>query len=201
MGARLVLAALLILGLPVVAHAVTLSGTCVNTEGNAACTKTLVSTATTLSITLTNTSGSGFLTADAFNIPTNGEVFTLVPSPTGAFSFTTGSISTVPFGTRNALLSTDGNWEGGAPTGGIAAGASLTFNFTVAGGGGLSDAEATALFNSEVLRFQGFTNGGSDKATITTTPTGVPEPSTLLLLGFGVVGMGFVARRKRSRQQ
>lgn len=45
---------------------------------------------------------------------------------------------------------------------------------------------------------EGFDNTAQFYVNITGTPNSVPEPSTVLLLGVGLLGMGAVARRRRS---
>jgi hypothetical protein len=74
-----------------------------------------------------------------------GVNFTL--SQQQSLALTTGTITANPFGTFSALLSTDGNWEGGSAAGGIAVGpVGRTFSFTLSRP--VSDVEALALFRS-----------------------------------------------------
>ena len=62
----------------------------------------------------------------------------------------------------------------------------------------------TDVFNSELARFKGFSNGKSDKTGVeldgpSGPPAAVPEPMTLLLVGPGMAGLVWLrARRRRS---
>src|SRR5207245_5685315 len=89
---------------------------------------------------------------------------------------------------------------GGSPLGGIAIGQTATFTFLLSGTG----VNETDAFNSELVRFKGFTNGSSDKTGVHIgsdgPPTAVPEPATLLLVGPGMAGLVWLRRRRRRRQ-
>jgi hypothetical protein len=172
-----------------------LSGAC-DSDLPGLCTKSASFDTTTnrLTITLTNTSpaaNGGFITADAFDLPA-GITGTLFSTTDSDFFLTSGSINVSPFGTRNTLIGTDDNFEGGGPPSeGIGAGSSATFVVQLSGT--LTQAQFAAVFNSEVIRMRGFTDGTSDKDLINP----IPEPMTMILFGTGLAGIAAKVRRRR----
>ncbi len=178
--------------------------------GNGSCAKSVSLSGNTLTITLTNTTPvafGGFLTADAFWLPSS--LSASLSSTTNANFFLSQNPSVNPFDNQglsfNWLLSATGNdWEGGGnPSGGIPTGSTATFVLALTGPlAGLTEA---GIVTSEAIRFRGFDNGGSDKDLITSggsTSSGstsgetVPEPGSLAFLGTGLV---LLASRFRSR--
>jgi hypothetical protein len=171
-------------------------------DGPGQCSATVNITGNVLTITLTNTSppaNGGFLTAVAFNLTagttvnnfatTNANFALFGPAPTGW----TGSVA--PDGTRTHLISATGNDYngGGNPSGGTPTGSSVTFTVTLASLNGNTEA---SVFNSLLIRQRGFEDGGSDKDPLTE----VPEPTSMFLLGSGLVGIA-AGLRKRYRRK
>jgi hypothetical protein len=166
------------------------------------CSATVNITGNVLTITLTNTSppaNGGFLTAVAFNLApgttvnnfatTNANFALFGPAPTGW----TGSVA--PDGTRTHLISATGNDYngGGNPSGGTPPESSVTFTLTLASLNGNTEA---SVFNSILIRQRGFEDDGSDKDALTS----VPEPTSMFLLGSGLVGIA-AGLRKRYRRK
>lgn len=170
-------------------------------DGPGQCTATVNITGNVITITLTNTSpalNGGFITATAFNltpgtvvnnfVTTNANFALFGPAPTG------WSGSVAPDGTRTHLAGLDNSYEGGGPPGGgVAPGGSVTFTLTLAALNGNTEA---SVFASLLVRQRGFTDGGSDKDSLTE----VPEPASMLLLGTGLLGIAAGVRKRYRRK-
>ena len=189
----------------------TLSGVCGPVTSNSYeigfCQKSLTISGSLLTITLTNTSpasNGGFIVADAFNLP-YGVSASLVSTTDPDFdTFLEGSVSTPPFGYRTDIISLGGDSStaftgaDGSPLAGIGVWQMATFKFYLSSVG----VNETDVFDSELVRFKDFTDGGSDKTGVHVTgsdgpPAAVPEPATLLLVGPGMAGIVWLRHRRR----
>ena len=169
----------------------------------------------TFTFTITNTSAitqpgsTSTITGIGFDLPPvgnasasglNGFTGMQAPSLSSNFTFSDGDLGNVPHGFNSAVLDfgfitgPSGNFSGGSVNDGLLPGESGSFTVTGAAFTGFTEAQ---ICNAIFVRFQNVPEPfGSDVA----TPGGeIPEPSSILLLGSALVGLGGYARRKFKR--
>jgi hypothetical protein len=170
----------------------------------------------TFTFTITNTSAithpgsTSTITAIGFDLPPlgnasasglNGFTGAQAPSLSSTFTFSDADVGNVPHGFNSAVLDfafltgPSGNFSGGQTNLGLLPGESASFTVSGAAFAGFTEAQ---ICNAIFVRFQNVPeaagSGGSDVAT-----PGVPEPSTMLLLGTALIGLGGVVRRRIRR--
>ena len=164
----------------------------------------------TLTFTITNTSAitqpgsTSTITGIGYDLPPlgnasasglNGFTGTQAPSLSSTFNFSDGSLGNVPAGFNNVVLDfgfTTGpsdTFAGGSVNDGLLPGESASFTVTGAAFSGFTEEQ---ICNAIFVRFQNVPVAGSDVG----TPGQIPEPSTILLLGSSLLGLGGYARRR-----
>jgi len=192
----------------------------VGNSTNQAATATVVcefnSQTNTLTFTITNTSAitqpgsTSTITGIGFDLPPignasasglNGFTGSQAPSLSSNFGFSDADLGNVPAGFNNVVLDfgfttpPSGNFNGGSVNEGLLPGESASFTVTGAAFSGFTESQ---ICNAIFVRFQDVPAPfGSDVAVPEgVVPQEVPEPSSILLLGSALVGLGGFARRK-----
>ena len=165
----------------------------------------------TFTFTITNTSAitqpgsTSTITGIGFDLPPTGNASasglngfdgSQAPSLSSDFDFSDGDLGNVPHGFNSAVLDfgfttgPSGSFSGGSVSDGLLPGESASFTVSGAAFAGFTE---TQICNAIFVRFQNVNTGeGSDVG----VPTEIPEPSTMLLLGTALVGLGGVVRRR-----
>ena len=170
----------------------------------------------TFTFTITNTSAithpgsTSTITSIGFDLPPlgnasasglNGFTGMQAPSLSSTFDFSDGDLGNVPAGFNSVVLDfgfTTGpsaNFAGGSVALGLLPGESASFTVTGAAFAGFTESE---ICNAIFVRFQNVppeSGTGSDVG----TPTSIPEPSTMMLLGTALIGLGGVVRKRIKR--
>ena len=169
----------------------------------------------TFTFTITNTShltqpgSTSTITGIGFDLPPtgnasasglNGFTGSQAPSLSANFTFSDGDLGNVSHGFGDAVLDfgfitgNSGNFSGGSVNDGLLPGESASFTVTGAAFAGFTEEE---ICNAIFVRFQNVPdNAGSGGSDVGVPGNEIPEPSSILLLGSALVGLGSYARRK-----
>jgi hypothetical protein len=169
----------------------------------------------TFTFTITNTSAitapgsTATITGIGFDLPPtgnasasglNGFTGSQAPSLSSDFDFSDADLGNVPANFNNVVLDfgfttgRSGNFAGGSVNDGLLPGESASFTVTGAAFTGFTEAQ---ICNAIFVRFQNVPAPfGSDVG----VPGQIPEPSTILLLGSSLLGLGGYARNKLKRK-
>src|SRR5215213_7945167 len=171
----------------------------------------------TFTFTITNTSAitqpgsTSTITGIGFDLPPlgnanasglNGFTGTQAPSLSSTFTFSDADVGNVPHGFGSAVLDfafltgNSGNFNSGSVNEGLLPGESASFTVSGAAFTGFTETE---ICNAVFVRFQNVPLSAGSEGSDVGTPGGagpIPEPSSILLLGSALVGLGGYARRR-----
>jgi hypothetical protein len=165
-----------------------------------------------IQVTNTSTAHDPRLTGFGFNVPSSVTSLDDFFGPTGwTGSYDSNGVGTPgQFGFFDAAALTGPNLGGGSPNVGLARGVTANFSFIFGGTGmlGLTESSFLNLFSYDapgnpneaeqffIGRFQRVgVDGEQSDVALPGPPRSVPEPTTLLLSGLGLLGLAAIRRR------
>ena len=169
----------------------------------------------TLTFTITNTSAitspgsTSTITGIGYDLPPrgnasasglNGFTGSQAPSLSSTFNFSDADLGNVPAGFNNVVLDfgfttgPSGNFAGGSVNDGLLPGESASFTVTGAAFSGFTESQ---ICHAIFVRFQNVPVAGSDVG----VPGQIPEPSSVLLMGSALLGLGGYARKRLSSRK
>src|SRR5215207_9320787 len=173
----------------------------------------------TFTFTITNTSAvtqpgsTSTITGIGFDLPPlgnaspsglNGFTGMQAPSLSSNFIFSDAALGSVPHGFNSVVLDfgfltgNSGNFNSGSVNDGLLPGESASFIITGAAFTGFTEEQ---ICNAIFVRFQNVPLAGGSGGSDVGVPGGeIPEPSSILLLGSALMGLGGYARRRFKRQ-
>lgn len=168
----------------------------------------------TFTFTITNTSAittpgsTSTITGIGFDLPPlgnasasglNGFTGMQAPSLSANFIFSDADVGNVPHGFNSVVLDfafltgNSGNFSGGSVNDGLLPGESASFTVSGAAFTGFTESQ---ICNAIFVRFQNVPlNAGGEGSDVGTSST-IPEPSSIMLLGSALLGLGGYARRR-----
>jgi hypothetical protein len=169
----------------------------------------------TFTFTITNTSNithpgsTSTITGIGYDLPPtgnasasglNGFTGSQAPSLSSTFDFSDGDLGNVPAGFNSVVLDfgfttgASGNFNGGSVNDGLLPGESASFTVTGAAFTGFTEQE---ICNAIFVRFQNVpTESGTASDVGVPGTSSIPEPSSMILLGTALVGLGGYVRKR-----
>ncbi|HTG87624.1 MAG TPA: PEP-CTERM sorting domain-containing protein [Pyrinomonadaceae bacterium] len=169
----------------------------------------------TFTFTITNTSNithpgsTSTITGIGYDLPPtgnasasglNGFTGSQAPSLSSTFDFSDGDLGNVPAGFNSVVLDfgfttgPSGNFNGGSVNDGLLPGESASFTVTGAAFTGFTEQE---ICNAIFVRFQNVpTESGTASDVGVPGTSSIPEPSSMVLLGTALVGLGGYVRKR-----